>query len=103
MVNEVKNNDMSKINASAIALVDFNATWCGPCRMLAPVLEKVSDEFDGKVDFFGVDVDENGSIAQQFGIMSIPTIIIFKNGTPVDKTVGFLPDVALRQFIEKNL
>ncbi len=69
-------------------LVDFWATWCGPCRMIAPVIEEIAAEFDGKAVVGKVDVDEEPGLAQRFGVMSIPTLIVFKNGKAVEQTVG---------------
>ncbi|MFJ8063252.1 MULTISPECIES: thioredoxin [Psychrobacillus] len=85
-----------------LVLVDFWATWCGPCKMIAPVLEEMDAEMSDKVKIVKVDVDENQATASQFGIMSIPTLVLFKDGQPVDKAVGFQPKEALVQFVEKN-
>ena len=70
-------------------LVDFWATWCGPCRMVAPILEEIAEETGLKIA--KVDVDENGDLAQQYGIMSIPTLMVFKNGQMVNKAIGAMP------------
>lgn len=72
-------------------LVDFWATWCGPCKMMAPVLEEVSEEYDGKLVVGKLDVDENPQVTQQFGIMSIPTLVLFQNGQVVKQIVGYRP------------
>ncbi|MEG1448121.1 MAG: thioredoxin [Oscillospiraceae bacterium] len=72
-------------------LVDFWATWCGPCKMLAPVLEQVDQEANGKYQVCKVDIDENSALAEQFKVMSIPTIIVFKNGKPAKTSVGLIP------------
>lgn len=85
-----------------LVLVDFWATWCGPCKMIAPVLEEMDAEMSEKVKIVKVDVDENQATASQFGIMSIPTLVLFKDGKPVDKAVGFQPKEALVQLVEKN-
>jgi thioredoxin 1 len=85
-----------------LVLVDFWATWCGPCKMIAPVLEEMDAEMSDKVKIVKVDVDENQATASQFGIMSIPTLVLFKDGQPIDKAVGFQPKEALVQFVEKN-
>ena len=71
-------------------LVDFWATWCGPCRMLAPIVEEIAEEYDGKVKVCKVDVDEEEALALQFGIASIPTLLVFKNGQLTDTRTGFV-------------
>ncbi|MCM3316927.1 thioredoxin [Rummeliibacillus stabekisii] len=91
-------NDISK----GLVLVDFWATWCGPCKMIAPVLEELDQELDDKATIVKVDVDQNQETASQFGIMSIPTLVLFKDGQPVDKTVGFQPKEALAELINKH-
>jgi thioredoxin 1 len=88
---------------SGVAVVDFNATWCGPCKMLAPVLEALSEEMAGKASFYAMDVDDNPDIAQQFGIASIPYVAVFKDGQKVDEQVGFVPKPRLQAFVERNL
>ena len=77
-------------------LVDFYANWCGPCKMLGPVLEKVSDE----VKVLKVNVDENQELAREYGVMSIPCVILFDNGKEIKRSVGFMPDGKLREFIK---
>ena len=89
-------------NADA-AVVDFNATWCGPCRMLAPVLEAVSEEMEGKVSFFAVDVDENPGLAAEYGVQSIPCLVLMKKGQLVSQSIGFQPQPALTNWINGNL
>ena len=94
----------AQIHASELpALVDFWATWCGPCRMIAPVVEEISDELDGKLNVFKVDVDEAEDIAMQFGIMSIPTLIIFKDGEEKERIVGYRSKEDLEAMINKYL
>jgi thioredoxin 1 len=78
-------------NTKGTVVVDFFATWCGPCKMLSPVFENVSNELENKAKFFKLDVDEGGYIAQKYGVSSVPTMIIFKDGTPVEKLMGFMP------------
>ena len=86
-----------------VSVVDFNATWCGPCKMLGPVLEELSGELEGKAKFFAVDVDENEELAERYGIMSIPYVAVFKNGEKADEAVGFQPKPAMKAFVERNL
>ena len=88
---------------SAAAIVDFSATWCGPCRMMAPVLEKLSDEMSGKADFYNLDVDEAPEVAAKFGISSIPCLVLLKNGQAVSQSVGFRPGDQIKSWIEGNL
>ena len=79
-------------NTMGVVVVDFFATWCGPCKMLAPVFEGVSNKLGDKAKFFKVDIDENGNIAQKYRISAVPTMIIFKDGVPVENLAGFMPE-----------
>ena len=89
-----------KIKASEKCLVDFFALWCGPCSMLSPVVENLSEELDG-VDFFKVDVDECPELAAKFGVDRIPYLVLFKNGEPTASYTGFIPGDRLREFVEQ--
>lgn len=102
MVEIIKNNDMSKAEKADAAVIDFNATWCGPCRMLAPVLEEVSEEMKGSVEFYSCDCDENTELARKFGIMSIPAVVVLKKGKQAGMNVGFVPKEALVDFIKNS-
>ncbi len=84
-------------------VVDFWAPWCGPCRMVHPILDKFAEEFVGRVFFARVNVDENQMVARNFGIMSIPTLMLFKNGNSVDKIVGAYPEEYLKNWITSNI
>ena len=88
------------INAGQPVLVDFNATWCGPCKMMAPVIDELSNEYTG-VKFISCDVDECPETARKYGIMSIPTVMVFKDGKESDPVVGAQPRKSLESFIEK--
>lgn len=90
-------------NSALPVVVDFWAPWCGPCRMVGPVLEELSGEMAGKVKFCKVNVDENQAVAGQFGIMSIPALLVFKGGSLVNQHVGALPKPALKTMLEKSL
>lgn len=100
MIEEIKNSDFTDVLNSKLAVVDFSAVWCGPCQMLAPIMEELSYEMDGEVDFFSVDVDENRDLAYQFDIQSIPAIVVFANGEEVTRTVGFQPKEELKELID---
>jgi thioredoxin 1 len=84
-------------------LVDFWAPWCGPCRMVAPIVEDLAKEYDGKVTFYKLNVDDNQATAQKYGIMSIPALIVFKNGQPVSNIVGYRPKPELKKNLEAAL
>lgn len=85
-----------------LVLVDFWAPWCGPCKMIAPVLEELDSELGETVKIVKVDVDENQETAGKFGVMSIPTLIVLKDGEVVDKVVGFQPKEALSELLTKH-
>lgn len=91
------------LKSSQLSLIDFWAEWCGPCRLLAPTVAEVADEFAGRVKVFKMNVDENPGTPSRFHIRGIPTIIFFKNGAPVDQLVGNHPKGTLVQTIEKHL
>lgn len=82
---------------------DFFATWCGPCKMLAPVMEQVAAENAGKAEFVKVDIDENMELAARYGIMSIPLVAVFKNGEMSAKTLGYMTKPEADEFIKENL
>lgn len=84
-------------------LADFYADWCGPCKMISPVLEDLADEFKGKIAFCKLNVDENKERAGEFGIMSIPTLLIFSKGNLVDRLTGALPKETIKERLEKFL
>ena len=84
-------------------VVDFWASWCGPCRMLAPVMEQVYEELSDKATFAKIDVDDNPDLAREYSIMSIPCVMVFKDGKLAGKNVGFGPKAAMLEFIEKYI
>lgn len=97
------NFDEAVLKAKIPVLVDFWAPWCGPCKMVEPVVDELAKEYDGRVSFARLNVDENYKIAGQYGIMSIPTLIIFKDGKPVSNLVGFRPKDQLKESLEAAL
>ena len=97
------NFDQMVLQSKTPVLVDFWAVWCGPCRMVAPVVEELAGEYEGKVTFTKLNVDENPKTASQYGIMSIPTLLIFKDGAPVSNIVGFRPKPELKKSIDAAL
>ncbi len=84
-------------------VVDFYADWCGPCRMLSPVMEKLSSLYEGQAEFVKINVDDNPDLAREYGIMSIPCVMVFKDGALAGKNVGFVPQSAMQEFIQKYL
>ncbi len=95
--------DEMVMNSESLVLVDFWAEWCGPCKMIAPVLEELAQELDGQMTVGKLDVDHNPDTAMAFGVMSIPTLLLFKGGQPVDRIVGFQPKAQLKKRIETHL
>jgi thioredoxin 1 len=89
--------------AQGVTLVDFWATWCGPCKMLAPVIEELGEQYEGSATIAKVDVDAEPALAARYGVMSIPTVILFKNGAEIDRKVGFMPANAYTQVLDENL
>src|SRR2546426_497629 len=89
--------------ANGLVLVDFWAVWCGPCQMVAPIVEELAQEYDGKLKVLKLNTDEDPDIAGKYGIMSIPTLLFFKGGQPVEKVVGAVPKRILKEAIDKLL
>jgi len=99
-VQHLKTAEFDEAVSKGLVLVDFWATWCGPCRMLAPVIERLADRYDGSVKVCKVDIDEEPSLAERFGVMSIPTVMVFKDGRQVAQTVGVQPEDAFVRMID---
>jgi thioredoxin 1 len=83
--------EVEVLKSTLPVMVDFTAVWCGPCKMLEPVVEQLSKDWDGKVKFVKMDVDDNSNLAVQYGVMGVPTLILFVNGNPVQRLSGYQP------------
>jgi len=97
------NFDRTVLKADKPVLVDFWATWCKPCQMVAPILDELAKEYDGRVNFVKLDVDQNPKTATKYKVMSIPTLLVFRKGQPVSHLVGFRPKNELRRILDTAL
>lgn len=103
MVKKITDNNTTELDAAEIALLDVSATWCGPCKIVAPIVEELSEEFSGRVEFFNADAEENPELAKKLKVMSIPNLMILKKGKVVSRQVGAQPAETLKEWIEKNI
>ncbi|MEJ8778615.1 thioredoxin [Pseudogracilibacillus sp. ICA-222130] len=99
---DVTDQNFTQETAEGLVLVDFWAPWCGPCKMIAPVLEELDGELGDKVKIAKLNVDDNQETAGKYGVMSIPTLLLMKNGNVVDQVVGFQPKEALAELVNKH-
>ncbi|WP_196157094.1 thioredoxin [Reinekea sp. G2M2-21] len=102
ILNAAEFKDQVETNAG-LTLVDFYADWCGPCKMIAPVLEQLADDYAGKVNIVKLDADAHPEVLQKYGVRGLPTLMIFENGLPKATAVGAQPASALKSFIEHNV
>ncbi len=103
MVKKISDNDITELNNAEFALLDISATWCGPCKFVAPIVEDLSEEFEGQVEFFNADSDENPELAKNLKVMSIPWLGIFQKGELISKQVGAQPAEVLHDWIEETI
>lgn len=103
MVKEIINNDTTELDKAEVALLDIYATWCGPCKMIAPVIEDLSEDFAGRVEFFKADSEENLKLTKKFRVMSIPNVVLLKKGEVISRQVGAQTRDTFKEWIESNL
>jgi len=103
MVKEISSNDFNNEVSTGVVVVDFFATWCGPCRKLGPIMDEVETELSSKAKFVKINTDENLETAKNYQISGLPTLLIFKNGEPVERLVGLMPKSSVINGIEKYL
>lgn len=99
----IHKEEFEQLTKQGLVLVDFFATWCGPCKMLGPVLEELAPKYEGKITIVKVDVDQDQELAMKFGIMSVPTMVLFKDGETVKMVQGFQPAPQLASFLDSYL
>ena len=103
-VKHLKTEEFSTLmEETPLAMVDFWADWCGPCKMLSPVIEALAEQYDGKALVGKINVDEEPTLAQNFGVMSIPTVVFLKNGREFDRKVGVVPQAVFAEILDRNL
>ena len=103
LVQQITDGQFESTIAQGVTLVDFWAPWCGPCKMIAPLLDELAGELQGQARIVKINVDENPEVAGRFGIMSIPTLLLFKDGQKIDQKVGGAPKPTIKAFIESAL
>ena len=105
MAKVIKTNEFENLveNKEGVVVVDFFATWCGPCKMLSPVFSSLGEEMKFKTDFLKVDIDESENLARRFKVNTVPTVIIFENGQEMDRLIGFISKENLKEKVESYL
>ena len=103
MTVKVTDTSLASEVKKGITLVDFWAPWCGPCKMLGPVLEELEEEFTPNIKIAKLNIDENNVVASQLGIMSIPTMVLYQDGQPIEKIVGYQPKEVLKEYLSEKI
>jgi thioredoxin 1 len=99
MVKKINSDVFANELQGKTAVVDFSAEWCGPCKMLAPVMEELSEEMGNALSFLNTDIDANGDLAVQYGIMSIPAVVVFRDGAEIGRQIGFVPKEQMKAWL----
>lgn len=102
-VKKILNDDTTELDSAKVALLDVSATWCGPCKAIAPVVEEISEELAGRIEVFNADAEENPGLAKKLRVMSIPSLMIMKEGKVTARQVGFQSAPELRAWVEANI
>ena len=102
-MNELNESDFDSKVGEGMALVEFGAEWCGPCKALLPTLQNISSSYDGKLAVYSVDIDQSPMLAARNGVMSVPTLLLFKGGKPVERVVGLISEGDLRSKIDEQI
>lgn len=100
---EINESEFAGLTGSGAVLIDFGAEWCGPCKAMLPVLQKISAEYQGKLEVYSVDIDKDPTLAARHGVMSVPTFLLFKNGQPVERVVGAVAERELKKRIDPHV
>jgi thioredoxin 1 len=100
---ELSENEFDSVTQNNTVLVDFSAEWCGPCKAMLPVLNRIAGEYQGKMEVFSVDIDQSPMLAARHGVMSVPTLLFFKDGKPVDRIIGAVSEKDLKRKIDAHL
>jgi len=102
-MNVITESDFKTVINQGLVFVDFYADWCGPCKMAAPILEQMSQKYIGRINIVKLDVDNANATAREYGVQSIPTMIVFKNGVEVDRQIGFTGPVPIEEMIKRHI
>ena len=103
LVQSLNDADFAGAVAKGVSLIDFWAAWCAPCREVSPLVDQLAEQFKGRVAFFRVNVDDNPKTSEAYDVLSMPTLLLMKDGQPVDKVIGALPKAQLETFIQQAL